>query len=312
MKYATFFIVIVLALSSCAFQKSIPVIESFDDILYPYDVKKVTLDDGKEIAYMDEGQGEVILFIHGLGSYAPAWKENIHTLRQSFRCIAIDLPGYGKSSKGKYEVKMSSYADVIKAFTEKLNLNKVHLAGHSMGGQIAIMVSLAYPEIVDQLVLIAPAGFETFTPGQKQWFREVLSPTAVKLTSADNIKANIGWNFHKLPKSAYFMISDRIAMKSAREFDAYCYIIPECVKGMVDEPVFDYLDDLKPRTLVIFGKSDNLIPNRYLNPGHTEDYAHKGADKIPDCRLEMIENAGHFVHFEKAEMVNSFISQFLK
>lgn len=306
------YIVLVLILSSCAFQRSIPSIESFDDLQYPYPVKKADLDDGKQIAYMDEGEGEVLLFIHGLGSYAPAWKENILTLSQSYRCIAIDLPGYGKSSKGKYEAKMSSYADIVKAFVQKMNLSKVNLVGHSMGGQIAIMVSLAYPDIVDRLILVAPAGFETFSPGQKEWFRDVLTPTAVKLTSADNIKANIGWNFHDIPKSAYFMITDRIAMKSAKDFDAYCYIIPQCVKGMVDEPVFDYLENVTQPTLVIFGKSDNLIPNRYLNPGHTEDYALLGANKIPNSQLEMIDNAGHFVHFEKAAEVNSFILQFLK
>lgn len=300
-------------LSACAFQQSIPVIETFDDLTYPYSVKKIKLADGKEIGYMDEGKGkQTLLFIHGLGSYAPAWKKNIETLKNNYRCIAIDLPGYGKSSKGKYEASMSAYADVVNAFLENMDIEKATLIGHSMGGQISMMTALAYPEKVEKLILVAPAGFETFTPGEKQWFREVLTPTAVKLTSVDQIKSNIAWNFYDMPDDAFFMAEDRIAMRDAEGFDAYCYIIVECVKGMVDEPVFEYLDRIQQPTLVIFGEGDNLIPNRFLNGGKTEDIAKSGAEKIPNAELKMIPKAGHFVQFEKAEEVNEAMVSFLK
>jgi len=299
-------------ISSCSFQKSISKINSFEEISYPYEVKTQLLADGKSIAFMDEGQGEPILFIHGLGSYAPAWKKNIAALSKNNRCIAIDLPGYGRSSKGNYNASMSSYAKTIIDFIDQLGLEKVSLAGHSMGGQISMMTALAFPEKVDRLILVSPAGFETFSPGEKQWFREVLTPTAVKLTPVDNIISNISSNFYQMPKDAQFMITDRIEMRNAKDFDAYCHIIPECIKGMVNEPVFEYLDRIKNRTLVIYGDSDNLIPNRFLHGGKTEDVANAGANKIPNAELHLIPKAGHFVHFEKSEQVNSIISKFLK
>lgn len=302
-----------LFLSSCAFQQSIPKIQTFDDIKYPYDVKKIELDNGMQIAYMDEGKGEeTLVFIHGLGSYAPAWKKNIKSLKENYRCIAIDLPGYGKSSKGKYDASMTAFAEVIKDFLNKINVENITLVGHSMGGQISIMTALAYPELIEKLILVAPAGFETFTPGQKEWFREVLTPTAVKLTPVDQIKSNIAWNFHDMPDDAFFMVTDRIAMRDAKEFDAYCYIIPECVKGMVDEPVFEYLPRITQPTLVLFGENDNLIPNRFLNGGKTEDIAKQGTDKIPKAELHMIPLAGHFAQFEQAATVNKLIKKFLK
>ncbi len=72
----------------------------YDELQYPFDVKKITLNDGRVMAYMDEGSSkEVIIFIHGLGSYSPAWMKNIAELKNTYRCIAVDLPGYGKSSK---------------------------------------------------------------------------------------------------------------------------------------------------------------------------------------------------------------------
>lgn len=312
MKKAFLYISTCLLLASCSLQKSIPVISSFEDIDYPYAVKKQKISEDKTIAYMDVGKGEPILFIHGLGSYAPAWKKNIEQLSKTNRCIAVDLPGYGHSSKGKFEASMSNYAEDILEFINRLSLESVTLAGHSMGGQISLMIALAHPEKVEKLILISPAGFETFTPGERQWFREILTPTAVRLTSVDNIISNITSNFYKMPDDALFMINDRIAMRNAKDFDKYCYIIPECIKGMVDEPVFEFIDRISASSLIIFGEADNLIPNRFLNGGTTEKIAKQGAAQFQTGQLHLIPRAGHFVHFEKAEEVNTIISEFLR
>lgn len=297
-----------LFIAGCGLQKEIPEVNSFDDIPYPYKVHKTELPGDLQVAYFDEGKGKkTIILIHGLGSYAPAWKKNIETLSENHRVIALDLPGYGKSSKGKYEASMTFYATVVKNLMETLHLPSAIIGGHSMGGQIAMTMALAYPEKVDGLLLVAPAGFETFTAGEKEWFREVLTPTAVKLTPAETVAENIAWNFYDMPQDADFMITDRLAMRNCEEFDAYCYIIPECVKGMVDQPVFDHLKDIHQPALVIFGKQDNLIPNRFLNGGKTEAIAKAGTAQLPDANLHMIDKAGHFVHFEKANTVNQII-----
>ena len=301
-----------LLLTGCSLQKEVPAIRTFDELPYPFTTHKVQLAEDLEIAYFDEGSGPATLvFIHGLGSYAPAWKKNIEGLKGDFRCIAIDLPGYGKSSKGYYEASMTYYATVLRDFLDALNIPRATLVGHSMGGQIALTAALAYPDRVEKLVLVAPAGFELFHKGERQWFREVLTPTSVKLTTVDQIKENLYWNFYEMPEDATFMITDRIAMRSARQFDDYCYIIPECVKGMVDEPVFDFLPQIRQATLVLFGRQDNLIPNRFLNGGETEDIGRQGVEQLPDARLIMVEQAGHFVQFEKAQTVNQAIRTFL-
>lgn len=306
------YLLILLLASACQFQKSIPDISSMDELEYPYPSAKVQLSNGIEVAYMEQGQGEkTLLMVHGLGSYGPAWKKNMAALSQQYRCIAIDLPGYGKSSKGRYTGGMRFFADVVKEFTERLQLENVVLLGHSMGGQIAMTASLAYPETFQELVLVSPAGFETFHPGQRKWFGEVITARGVFLTPVDQIKANIGWNFYRMPKDAEFMVTDRVAMRRCKDFEGYCYIIPECVRGMVDDPIFDHLKDLQARTLVIFGQQDNLIPNRFLNPGTTKAVAEKGAEQIPHATLELVNHAGHFVHFEKADLVSGMIADFL-
>lgn len=313
MKNLIYILFVSLIATSCGFQKSITPVNKIEDLPYPFEVKKAQLQHDIKVAYADEGSGsDVIIFIHGLGSYMPAWKNNIEVLKKDFRCIAIDLPGYGKSSKGKYEGSMQFYARVISEFIDKLQLDNVALAGHSMGGQIAITTALAFPDKVDNLILTAPAGFERFNKGQRQWFRDVMTSDLVKLAPVEAIKSNLAYNFYDMPEDAVFMIKDRIEMRKAEDFKWYCYIIPENVKGMVDAPVFDYLKDIKQPVLTLFGKNDNLIPNRYLNGGATEKYAKEGAEQIPDCKLVMIDKAGHFAHFEKPEVFNTEVLQFLK
>jgi pimeloyl-ACP methyl ester carboxylesterase len=286
---------------------------NMDEMEYPFQVRKITLDSGPEIAFVDEGESEnVIIFIHGLGSYLPAWKKNIEELKSDFRCIAIDLPGYGKSSKQPHSGKMTYYASVVKEFAEKLGLKQVTLAGHSMGGQISMIAALNYPELVKSIILVAPAGFEKFTEGQKQWFRNVMTLDGVKNTLAEDIQTNLAVNFYNMPDDAEFMITDRIAMRKADDFEHYCYAVVQSVNGMVDEPVLELLPKIKQPTLIIFGENDNLIPNRFLNPGRTKKIADIGKSKIPDSQLFMVKKAGHFVHFEKALEVNMAIKEFLR
>lgn len=291
----------------------LPKLSSLSEIEYPYTVHHATLSDGRSLAYVDEGSGsETIIFIHGLGSYLPAWKKNIEGLKDHFRVIAIDLPGYGHSSKEPHSGMMSFYAEVVVDFMDQLGLEQAVLAGHSMGGQISMVAAMKHPERVKRLILAAPAGFERFSEGQKQWFRNAMTLRGVKLTRVEDIVSNLAYNFYELPRDAEFMITDRIAMRSAEDFDAYCFAVVQSVNGMVDEPVIDHLDKITQPTLILFGEKDNLIPNRFLNPGTTAEVAQVGADRIASNKLVMLPNTGHFLQYENYQRFNEEVISFLK
>jgi pimeloyl-ACP methyl ester carboxylesterase len=72
------------------------------------------------------------------------------------------------------------------------------------------------------------------------------------------------------------------------------------------------LEQISQPTLIFFGENDNLIPNRYLNPGRTVDIAKFGASKIKNSKLVMVPKCGHFMMFEKYETFNREVSEFLK
>lgn len=291
----------------------LPVYASFNDIPYPFETKKIQLNDKIQIAYTEKGSGEeTIIFIHGLGSYSPAWKKNVEALSSDFRCIAIDLPGYGKSSKLPHSGSMTFYAQTVSQLMEKLNITQAYIAGHSMGGQIAMVMALYHPDKVKGLILAAPAGFESFTKGQKQWFRNVMTLDLVMKTSVDDIQNNLYYNFYKMPADAAFMIHDRISMRTAVDFEAYCYAVVQSVGGMVDEPVLPFLEKINKPTLIIFGENDNLIPNRFLNPGFTADVAKQGHKRIPNSKLVMLPKTGHFLQFENPNGFNTAVKEFIK
>ncbi len=301
-----------MVMSSCAPYNNLPTLGTMNDLSYQYDTKYVKIADNLKIAYIEKGTGpETIVLIHGLGSYSPAWNRNIDELSKQFRVMAIDLPGYGKSDKPVHSGRMSYYSSVVVQVLDALKLDKVILGGHSMGGQISMITALQYPDKVKKLILVDPAGFEKFHAGQRKWFKEIMTPNLVKLTTVEAIESNLATNFYRLPEEAKFMITDRIAMRHASDFDYYCWAVAKSVEGMVEEPVYNKLSDIKVPTLIFFGENDNLIPNRYLNPGFTKDIATDGASKIAGSKLIMVPKCGHFMMFEHPEVFNAEVIKFM-
>ena len=281
---------------------------------YPYEVKRKKLSRDIELAYVDEGKGsQVLLFIHGLGSNLKAWMKNIEGLKHSYRCIAIDLPGYGKSSKQNYPFSMSFFAEAVLQFIDQLNIEAVTLVGHSMGGQIAVKTALMNAKRINNLVLVAPAGFETFTTQEQNWLKMSITPEIIRIFTPRQIASNFKLNFFDLPEDAHFMIDDRLMMREdLAEYEYFCQMVPKCIDGMFKDAIFSFLPQISLPTLVFFGLDDQLIPNRFLHAQMTpERIAKLGSAQISNHQLHLLPRTGHFVQWEKPYFVNSQIVAFL-
>lgn len=283
---------------------------------YPFSVKTLTLESGQEIAYSDVGEGaKTLVFVHGLGSYSPAWQKVINGLKDQYKCIAIDLPGYGKSGEAVETVSMSGHAKVVAEVIEKLELGKVVLAGHSMGAQIVMTCALETETEIEGLVLLAPAGFERFTEAEATSMLGYVSPEGLFATSADDLKPRFSVNFHgnALPEDAVFMYEDRVALKqdSAR-YMIYCQMYAGCVKAMLNGPVADRLAEIDIPVLTMYGEDDLLIPNRFYHPTlTTKGVGEKGISDIPSGTLLMLPECGHFVLWDQAAKVGEAIEDWL-
>lgn len=301
---------ILLFTVSCQFESA----ADSTELDYPFETTKVELPNDSVITYTDSGNGdETLLLIHGLGSYIPAWKMNIDALANNYRVVALDLPGFGKSSKSASNHSIPFYSETVIQLLNELGIDAVTLVGHSMGGQIALYTSYHAPQRVKRLILSAPAGFEEFTPQDRTIFESFISPESIAETPEMMIRQNFRANFYNYPEEAEFMIEDRLSMMDLPDFQNYARAQAESIFAMLDEPVKDLIPKIEIPTLVIFGANDALIPNRNLHPNLTvQNVAESGTDKMPNATLIMIEDAGHFVHFEQPDEFNQAVIEFLE
>lgn len=114
--------------------------------------------DGRRVHFLDYGSGPVLILLHGMAASWKWWLENLPTLGNYHRVIAVDLPGFGDSDELPLPAEMSSHAHTVLALMDSLGVNTATVAGHSMGGLIALELALAEPNRVRQLILIDAGG----------------------------------------------------------------------------------------------------------------------------------------------------------
>jgi pimeloyl-ACP methyl ester carboxylesterase len=110
---------------------------------------------GHKLHYIDEGQGEIILFVHGTPSWSFDFRNVIKLLRTSYRCIAIDHMGFGLSDKPEhYNYSTLNHSKTLESFISDKQLERFTLVVHDFGGPIALNVAITHPEWVHRLVII--------------------------------------------------------------------------------------------------------------------------------------------------------------
>lgn len=281
---------------------------------YPnHTLETVTVDDDT-LAYLDTGgDGPPLVLVHGLGSNLSLWRDHIEPLSAAHRVLALDLPGFGVSSKHGVSGRMTGFAEAVRGFAEALDLASITYVGVSMGGQIGLTLALEAPEIVERLVLVSPAGIETFTDPQAEALRQTMTPQAVASADSSAIRQNTAVNFATWSPDYAWLIEQRHALAERNDFMAYARANAAAVAGMVDEPVYDRLGEVEQPTLVLYGAGDRLIPNPYLNPQwDTEAIAQRAEEALPNADVHLVDNAGHLLMIERPEAFREHLQAFLE
>jgi len=124
-----------------------------DPRLFPFESHWFESEAGP-VHYLDEGEGDPILFLHGNPTWSFLYRGIIIRLRKSFRCIAVDYPGFGLSAHPPtYRYTPEEHASVVRAFVEGLDLGNLTVMGHDWGGPIAMALSLAETDRIRALVM---------------------------------------------------------------------------------------------------------------------------------------------------------------
>ncbi|HEY9178542.1 MAG TPA: alpha/beta hydrolase [Flavipsychrobacter sp.] len=277
-----------------------------------YEVHKVRLSNGCDMAYIDEGSGDTtLLMVHGLANYCGVWVKNIEVLKQHYRCIAIDLPGNGYSDTGDFTYGINFFSGCVYDFMLQLNLQNVVPIGHSMGGQVLLNLVISHPGVCKKLVLCAPAGFETFTHLERTLYKTSINFLDFFSTEENSLRKIIHASFHHYPRYADNMLQELVELMHRQPVSHYRKMVEACIDGMMAEPVYDKLHTIEQQVLVIYGERDALIPNRLIHHTTTKAMAEQAVAKMQHARLEMLPGCGHFVQLEKPDVVNSLITEFV-
>ncbi len=257
--------------------------------------------DGLKIRYRESGKekNRHILFIHGLGSSSDRWLGIPDALSANFHTIALDLPGFGESSKPvtmKYTIQ--NFRENIVDFINKLGINdgKTSIVGHSLGGYIAAEVTIENKNLVERLVLIDSSGMlKKPTPLLEEYLQVAMNPTADKVRKVfEQMVADPARIPSKLVDGFIARINSpnaKYAFKSTLQNSANTQIGLERLELIKDIP-----------TLIIWGTKDKVIPTN-----HSELFK----EAIMNSRIEIIQDAGHAPFAEKPDQVCEILRNFL-
>lgn len=144
-------------------------------------MEKKTISIGKEtLAYVDCGKGDVVLMIHGNMSSSIHFEPLIERLKDDYRCVAVDLRGFGDSSYNNRFDTLEELADDVSAFIDALDLGAVNLVGWSNGGGVSLKLCAKYPEKVKKFFDIEGAGLKGYPVFKKENFKSIGQPYASK------------------------------------------------------------------------------------------------------------------------------------
>ncbi len=276
-------------------------------------LKSVELKHNINIAYLEKGEKrkETIIFIHGLANYHGVWLQNIDELQKYFRCIAIDLPGNGYSGRDVKEINMDFYAQSVIDFIKNLNLQNVTVAGHSMGGLVAMRAGLKAPQLIKKLILFAPAGFEYYSPNERLLFKSAITFGNFLNLDEAQVKQAIKASFFVHNPIGDILINELSEIIQKNDRLKYRKMLEQSIDSMLEDNIIDELEMITQETMIFFGEEDMLIPNRFLHPVTSKEIAFIGATKIPKSSLVLYPKTGHFVQIERAKEVNIEVIHFL-
>lgn len=251
-------------------------------------------------AYLEAGAGTPLLMLHGFLGDGSCWLPLMEQLQSQFRCIGLDLMGFGDSAKPAIRYDVAKEVAFVHQVIEALELESCYILGHSFGGWVAAAYALQHPNAVRGIFLAAPAGirddsfcgrYDHLRPLLWQtpiidWTLNLLNPIAVLLKQQQTL-AQLAWFRRELnaqPAARSFLV-DRLR--------------PEDAIDTVEKEIHQ----LRVPTLVITGDRDETIPF-----WHCETYA----NQIPNAQLAVITNADHALPQHYASDLAALITKFLE
>jgi len=259
--------------------------------------------DGQQIHVWELGAGKPVVMIHGFIGTSYDWRNNIRELGRKFAVSALDLPGFGYSTKSlSFNYTPEGFADFVVSYMDTRGIREAVLVGHSMGGIVAVTTSLRYPERVSKLILVDSGGYDSprFMPFRMMKLPivgELLMSLSYRFVVKQSLKG-VFYNTSLITEDVVDSYYNVYRTKNARKTPLIA------IRNLAKKPPFNaaLLGHTKCPALVIWGTNDEVIPS------YNAQYFKRD---LPDAKVLMVPEAGHMPHVEKADQVNQAMIEFI-
>jgi pimeloyl-ACP methyl ester carboxylesterase len=245
--------------------------------------------DGLMTYYERTGKGRTVVLLHGWGDSSASFRRLMKFLSGGFDVVAVDLPGFGKTSDPQTAWDLSDYADFVRQFLAKVGLSEPYaLVGHSHGGAVAVRTVGQKKIVPKKLVLLAGSGIRGERTGRLGAVR--LAAKAGKVVVAP------------LPNR----VKSRLRRKLYKSVGSDMLVVPEMeatFRKIITDDVQADATHIKIPVLLLYGENDTETPPRYGERYH---------ELLPHSQFEIVPAAGHFLLHDQPAKTERAITEFLQ
>ncbi|MGH2840916.1 MAG: alpha/beta fold hydrolase [Solirubrobacteraceae bacterium] len=265
---------------------------------------------GRRISTLTIGAGPDVLLVHGLGGAKSSFFDIAGTLAERYRVHALDLPGFGESSKPLLASYSAGYfADTVRETMDALGIQSAHVVGNSMGGRVAVELALREPQRVAGLALLCPSV--AFIKRSYHPFVRLLRPELALLPHHFTRKAveNHFWSLFADRDQIDPSVADLVVDEFQRIYSsagARAAFLASARNIYLDEPFGDggfypRLSELEVPSLWVWGSHDTVIPPAFKR--HVEQW-------LPGAEQIVLDGCGHVPQVERAAQTTGLLQRF--
>ncbi|MCA9901994.1 MAG: alpha/beta fold hydrolase, partial [Anaerolineales bacterium] len=241
--------------------------------------------------YEEQGAGEPLLLLHGLGSNGRSWEYQVEPFARQYRVIVPDVRGHGRSAKPTGPYSVSQFANDIFNLLDHLQIDRFHLVGLSMGGMIGFQMAVDRPERLKSMTIVN-SGPELIPRGLKEKWQILQRRLITRFVSMAKIGEIIGGKLFPEPHQAAYK-SQFIEQMSNNDPEAY----KAATNALLGWSVSNKLARIQCPILVISADMD------YTPVAFKEAYVRQ----LPTARLQVIENSRHATPIDQPEVFNTAV-----
>ena len=239
-----------------------------------------------EFKYIDEGQGEQMVLLHGLFGALSNWDSVINAFSSNYRILIPLLPIYEMPLKG---ARMEGLVSFFERFVNQLGLKNIILIGNSLGGHVALIYALNHQEKISKMVLTGSSGL----------FENAMGGSFPKRGSYEYIKDRVEYTFYD-PKIANQVVDDVI---DVTKDIPKCLRIVSIAKSAQRHNLANDLPSIQIPTLLVWGLNDTITPPMV---------AYEFNRLLPNSKLKFIDHCCHAPMMEHPEKFNRILYEFLE